>query len=59
MSSSVSSKIADGGWITGLVVWYVSHIAQINEVLQHVILILTAVSLLAAIRYHWKKANAK
>jgi len=55
MSNTTSAKIADGGWIAGAAVWYVSHIAQINEVLQHVILILTVISLVAAIRYHTRK----
>lgn len=55
--SSTSQKLADAGWIGGLVVWYGSHIAQINEVLQHIILLLTIVSLLLAMRYHWKKAK--
>lgn len=55
--SSPSQKAADMGWIGGLIVWYGSHIAQINEVLQHVILLLTVASLILAMRYHWKKAK--
>lgn len=57
MSSAASQKFADAGWVGGLIVWYLSHIAQINSFLQHIILLLTVVSLVAAIRYHWKNTK--
>ena len=57
MDDDVAQKAADAGWITGLFVWITSHVAQINGVLQFIILLLTIISLLAAIRYHWKNAN--
>ena len=57
MDDDVAQKAADAGWITGLFVWITSHVAQINGVLQFIILLLTIISLLAAIRYHWKNAK--
>lgn len=50
-----NQKAADGGVVVGWFVWIVSHIEQINGVLQAVLLLLSIVATLFAMRYHYKR----
>lgn len=53
------TRIADysvgGGWLG----WVVSHITEVNSVLQAILLITSIVATLIAARYHWRAGNAK
>lgn len=50
-----TQKAADGGVVVGWLGWVVSHIEQINGVLQAVLLVVSIVATLVAIRYHLKR----
>jgi hypothetical protein len=55
VSDEIAKRAADAGWVTGFIVWWTLHVTEINEGIQLVIGLLTIVSLIAAIRFHWKK----
>ena len=48
-------KIADGGAIIGWAGWFLSHLDQINGVLQFVLLLSSIVATVFAARYHLRK----
>ena len=51
------TRLADTAAVTTWAAWFMSHILEINEVLQFVVLCVGIVSGMVAIRYHWKKAG--
>ena len=57
MTDEIAKRAADAGWATGFAVWWTLHVAQINEGVQLIIGLLTIVSLIAAIRFHWKNTK--
>lgn len=50
-----TQKVADGSVVFGWLGWTVSHITQINGVLQALLLITSIVATLIAARYHYLK----
>lgn len=50
-----TQKVADGGVLAGWLGWVVSHITQINGVLQALLLLTSIVATLIAARYHFKR----
>jgi hypothetical protein len=52
---SVQQKAADAGVTIGWFGWVVSHVEQINGILQTILLIASIVATFVAIRYHWKR----
>lgn len=50
---SITATIA--GWIG----WLVSHVAEINNVLQMILLVTSIIATVLAARYHWRMTRAK
>ena len=50
-------KIADIGAPIGLGVWVISHIAEINGLLQLVLLVSSIIATVLAARYHYLKSK--
>lgn len=50
-----TQKAADSGVAAGWLGWTVSHIEQINGVLQALLLIISIAATLIAMRYHYKR----
>lgn len=48
-------KVADAGAVVAWGGWFMSHLAQLNEIMQFVLLAVSIVAGLVAIRYHLKK----
>lgn len=55
MNDDIRERVADGGAITAWAGWFMSHAAQINGVLQTVLLLVSIVAGIVAIRYHLKR----
>lgn len=55
MNDDLHRKLADSGAIASWMGWALSHIAAINQVLQTVLLLVSIVAGLVAIRYHLKR----
>jgi hypothetical protein len=55
MISGAQQKIADGGVAVGWFGYIVSHIEQINGVLQTVLLIASIIATIIAARYHLRR----
>lgn len=55
MNSDFQQKAADSCAAMGWVVWVTSHIDQINSVLQSILLLVSIVGTLVALRYHYKR----
>jgi hypothetical protein len=53
----IPQKLADGSVVLTWIAWFLSHIDQINAVVQFFALLLAIVASICAIRYHWKKAE--
>jgi len=53
-TQDVQLKIADTAVPVGWGAWVVSHLAEVNEVLQFVLLATSIIATLIAIRYHVK-----
>jgi hypothetical protein len=49
------AKVANSSVIFSWLAWFLSHIEQINSVVQFFVLLLAAVASICAIRYHTKK----
>jgi hypothetical protein len=48
-------KVADAGAVMAWGGWFMSHLVQLNEVLQFALLLVSIVAGVVAIRYHLKK----
>lgn len=48
-------RLADAGATVGWMGWALSHLDQINGLLQTILLIASIVATIVAIRYHWKR----
>ena len=51
------TKAADGAAALTWIAWVIAHLAQINEILQFIVLVLGIISALFAIRYHASKTE--
>jgi hypothetical protein len=48
-------KLADSGPVVGWGAWLISHLEQVNGVLQLLLLTVSIVATVIAARYHWKR----
>lgn len=48
-------RVADTGAVVGWIGWFLSHLDQINGVLQFILLVSSIVATVVAARYHFKK----
>lgn len=55
MNDDLHRKLADSGAVASWMGWIVSHVAAINALLQTVLLVVSIVAGLVAIRYHLKR----
>jgi hypothetical protein len=55
VNTPVQQKLADGGPVFGWAAWLISHIEQVNGILQFLLLTVSIVATIIAARYHWKK----
>ena len=51
----IQQKVADSGVAVGWFGYLVSHLEQVNGVLQTVLLLASIVATVVAARYHWKR----
>ena len=51
----IQQKVADGGVAVGWFGYIISHIEQINGVLQTLLLVTSIVATFIAARYHWRR----
>lgn len=54
---TVQQKVADTGAVIGWSGWFLSHLDQINGILQFLLLIASIAATVVAARYHWKKSK--
>jgi hypothetical protein len=53
------TRVADYFVPSAWIGWLVSHITEINSILQTILLVTSIIATLIAARYHWRAANAK
>lgn len=54
-SDEVGRRLADGGTVVSWSGWLISHITEVNSLLQTVLLVVSIVAGLFAIRYHHRR----
>lgn len=54
MQQEIKTGVADVAVPIGWGAWVASHLAQVNEVLQFVLLITSIAATILAMRYHWR-----
>lgn len=57
MTTVPAQKVADAGAAIGWVGWFLSHLDQINGVLQFALLVTSIVATIIAARYHLRRTK--
>ena len=52
MTQDIQQRVADAAVPAGWGIWAFSHLAQLNEILQFVLLTMSIIATVIAIRYH-------